>query len=123
MFSSTGPLCDLLSPAHDPRQGEEMSLERSFFLLSGQNRNTRFRYLIAVEHGQEIDVLKEKVKAIDFDKISTVADLVDAYKDSSVQSRALATCAIAYEKALKTRRGRRSSSASPVRWSQLASGR
>lgn len=47
------------------------------------------------------DVLKEKVKAIDFDKISTVADLVEAYKDSSVQSRALATCAIAYEKALK----------------------
>src|SRR5512136_2472430 len=47
------------------------------------------------------DVLKEKVKAIDFDKISTVADLVDAYKDSSVQSRALATCAIAYENALK----------------------
>ena len=47
------------------------------------------------------DVLREKVKAIDFDKISTVADLVDAYKDSSVQSRALATCAIAYENALK----------------------
>jgi deoxyhypusine synthase len=47
------------------------------------------------------DVLKEKVKAIDFDKISTVADLVDAYKDSSVQSRALATCAMAYENALK----------------------
>ena len=47
------------------------------------------------------DVLKEKVKAIDFDKISTVSDLVEAYKDSSVQSRALATCAIAYENALK----------------------
>jgi len=47
------------------------------------------------------DVLKEKVKAIDFDKISTVADLVDAYKDSSVQSRALAICAMAYENALK----------------------
>ncbi|MEM0448387.1 MAG: deoxyhypusine synthase family protein [Methanomassiliicoccales archaeon] len=46
------------------------------------------------------DVLKEKVKAIDFDKITTVADLVEAYKDSSIQSRALATCAIVYEKAL-----------------------
>jgi deoxyhypusine synthase len=47
------------------------------------------------------DVLKEKVKAIDFDKISTVADLVEAYKDSSVQSRALANCAIALENAMK----------------------
>jgi deoxyhypusine synthase len=47
------------------------------------------------------DVLKEKVKHIDFDEITTVADLVEAYKDSSVQSRALATCAIAYENALK----------------------
>lgn len=47
------------------------------------------------------DLLKEKVKHIDFDRISTVADLVDAYKDSSVQSRALAKCATAYENALK----------------------
>jgi len=47
------------------------------------------------------DIMKEKVKAIDFDRISTVADLVDAYKDSSVQSRALATCAIALENAMK----------------------
>ncbi|MCX6651630.1 MAG: deoxyhypusine synthase family protein [Methanomassiliicoccales archaeon] len=47
------------------------------------------------------DVLTEKVKQIDFDKIVTVKDLVEAYKDSSIQSRALATCAIAYEKALK----------------------
>ena len=47
------------------------------------------------------DVLKEKVKPIDFDKIVTVKDLMDAYKDSSVQSRALATCAIVLEKALK----------------------
>jgi deoxyhypusine synthase len=47
------------------------------------------------------DVLKERVKQIDFDDIVTVKDLVEAYKDSSIQSRALATCAIAYEKALK----------------------
>jgi len=47
------------------------------------------------------DIMKEKVKAIDFDKITTVADLVEAYKDSSVQSRALATCAIALENAMK----------------------
>ena len=43
------------------------------------------------------DILKEKVKAIDFDKIKTVEDLIEAYKDSSVQSRAIATCAIALE--------------------------
>ncbi|NLX46629.1 MAG: deoxyhypusine synthase [Euryarchaeota archaeon] len=47
------------------------------------------------------DVLREKVKQIDFDEIVTVKDLMEAYKDSSIQSRALATCAIAYEKALK----------------------
>jgi len=47
------------------------------------------------------DILKEKVKAIDFDNISTVADLVEAYKDSSVQSRAVATCALALENAMK----------------------
>jgi deoxyhypusine synthase len=47
------------------------------------------------------DFLQEKVKPIDFDHISTVKDLMDAYKDSSVQSRALATCAMAYENALK----------------------
>jgi len=49
------------------------------------------------------DVLSEKVKQIDFDKIVTVKDLVEAYKDSSIQSRALATCATVYEKALKDR--------------------
>ncbi|HPD08337.1 MAG TPA: deoxyhypusine synthase family protein [Methanomassiliicoccales archaeon] len=49
------------------------------------------------------DVLSEKVKQIDFDRIVTVKDLVDAYKDSSIQSRALATCAMVYEKALKDR--------------------
>jgi deoxyhypusine synthase len=47
------------------------------------------------------DLLREKVKHIDFEKISTVEDLVNAYKDSSIQSRALATCAMAYENALK----------------------
>ncbi|MBM4237837.1 MAG: deoxyhypusine synthase, partial [Euryarchaeota archaeon] len=47
------------------------------------------------------ELLKEKVKHIDFDSVRTVEDLVEAYKDSSVQSRALATCAMAYENALK----------------------
>jgi len=47
------------------------------------------------------DLLREKVKQIDFDRISTVGDLVDAFKDSSIQSRALATCAVAYERALR----------------------
>ncbi len=46
------------------------------------------------------DVLVEKVRPIDFDRIETVADLMDAYKDSSIQSRALATCASVLEKAL-----------------------
>ena len=41
------------------------------------------------------DVLKEKVKQIDFDEIVTVKDLMEEYKDSSIQSRAQATCAIA----------------------------
>jgi len=47
------------------------------------------------------DILKERVKHIDFDEIETVEDLMEAYKDSSIQSRALATCAIALEDAMK----------------------
>jgi deoxyhypusine synthase len=46
------------------------------------------------------DFLRERVKNIDFDDIRSVRDLVDAYKDSSIQSRALATCAMVYERAL-----------------------
>jgi deoxyhypusine synthase len=46
------------------------------------------------------DILKKKVKQIDFDKIETVQDLVEAYMDSSIQSRALANCASALENAL-----------------------
>lgn len=46
------------------------------------------------------ELLKDPVKAIDFDRIKNVKDLVEAYKDSSVQSRALANCATVYENAL-----------------------
>jgi deoxyhypusine synthase len=49
------------------------------------------------------DILKQKVRAIDFDRIGTVEELVEAYKDSSVQSRALANCASALENALTDR--------------------
>lgn len=47
------------------------------------------------------EVLRDKVKAIDFDQIQTVTDLMEAYKDSSIQSRALATCASALENAME----------------------
>jgi len=47
------------------------------------------------------EVLKDKVKPIDFDRIESVTDLMEAYKDSSIQSRALATCAAALENALE----------------------
>jgi deoxyhypusine synthase len=50
--------------------------------------------------GSRENLLNEKVRSIDFESISTVADLVEAFKDSSIQSRALATCTIAYERAL-----------------------
>lgn len=46
------------------------------------------------------EVLKDKVRAIDFDKINSVADLMEAYKDSSIQSRALANCAAVLENAM-----------------------
>ncbi|HIJ00084.1 MAG TPA: hypothetical protein HA366_00945, partial [Candidatus Methanomethylophilaceae archaeon] len=46
------------------------------------------------------EVLKDKVRAIDFDKINSVADLMEAYKDSSTQSRALANCAAVLENAM-----------------------
>lgn len=46
------------------------------------------------------DILKNEVRPIDFDRVRTVEELVEAYKDSSVQSRALANCASALENAL-----------------------
>jgi len=49
---------------------------------------------------EKSDILKSKVKHIDFDRVRTVEDLVEAYKDSSVQSRALANCAAALENAM-----------------------
>lgn len=45
-------------------------------------------------------VLTEQVKAIDLMKTESIVELVEAYKDSSIQSRALATCAGALENAL-----------------------
>lgn len=47
------------------------------------------------------ELLSERVRHIDLEKVVTIKDLVEAYKDSSIQSRALATCAIAYENALR----------------------
>lgn len=46
-------------------------------------------------------VLKDPVKAIDLDRALSVVELVEAYKDSSIQSRAVATCASALENALQ----------------------
>ena len=46
-------------------------------------------------------VLKEQVKAIDLMSTDSIVGLVEAYKDSSIQSRAVATCASALENALK----------------------
>ncbi|NLI74560.1 MAG: deoxyhypusine synthase family protein [Euryarchaeota archaeon] len=45
-------------------------------------------------------VLDDRVQHIDLEEIITVKDLIDAYKDSSIQSRALANCARVYESAL-----------------------
>jgi len=47
------------------------------------------------------DLLKERIRHIDFDSIDTVEELMEAYKDSSIQSRALAACSTAYEMALR----------------------
>ncbi|MFP4545391.1 MAG: deoxyhypusine synthase family protein [Methanomassiliicoccales archaeon] len=47
------------------------------------------------------ELLRERVQSVDFDRISTVTDLMEAFKDSSIQSRALATCASAMEKAFR----------------------
>ncbi len=47
------------------------------------------------------ELLKDRVKHIDFDGIKTVRDLMEAYRDSSIQSRALANCMSAYERALQ----------------------
>ncbi len=46
-------------------------------------------------------VLDDRVEHIDLEEVITVRDLVNAYKDSSIQSRALASCAQVYESALQ----------------------
>ncbi|HPT74422.1 MAG TPA: deoxyhypusine synthase family protein, partial [Methanomassiliicoccaceae archaeon] len=46
-------------------------------------------------------VLEDRVQHIDLEGISTVRDLMNAYMDSSIQSRALANCARVYESALR----------------------
>lgn len=46
------------------------------------------------------DILSEPVRQIDLERIATVQDLVEAWKDSSIQSRSIATCAVAIERAL-----------------------
>ncbi|NLK25431.1 MAG: deoxyhypusine synthase family protein [Euryarchaeota archaeon] len=45
-------------------------------------------------------ILDDRVQHIDLEDIHTVKDLMNAYMDSSIQSRALASCARVYENAL-----------------------
>lgn len=47
------------------------------------------------------ELLRDMVEHIDFDEIETVRDLMEAYRNSSIQSRALASCMTAYERALQ----------------------
>ena len=47
------------------------------------------------------ELLTDKVKHVDFDRINTVADLLEAWQDSSIQSRALATAAQVWKDAVE----------------------
>lgn len=47
------------------------------------------------------ELLTDKVKHVDFDHINTVADLLEAWQDSSIQSRALATAAQVWKDAVE----------------------
>ncbi|MBI5001354.1 MAG: deoxyhypusine synthase family protein [Euryarchaeota archaeon] len=46
------------------------------------------------------DVLSKPVKQIDLEKISTVKDLMEAFKGASIQARALGSCASVWERML-----------------------
>ncbi|QPJ61900.1 MAG: deoxyhypusine synthase family protein [Candidatus Nitronauta litoralis] len=45
------------------------------------------------ERSTKRSIMREPISQVDFDKIKNVADLVDAYKDSSIQARNVGTCA------------------------------
>lgn len=50
---------------------------------------------------QKNDVLKTPVKQIDLSKVRSIADLLDAYSDMSIQARNLGSCAKIFEAMLK----------------------
>jgi len=57
--------------------------------------------LSAQEKKQKKSLLNNRVDQVDFDKIRNVADLVEAYKGSSIQARNLGQCADIFQRMLK----------------------
>jgi len=45
-------------------------------------------------------LLKAPVEPVDIEKVASIKDLVDAWKDGGIQSRSLAECAMVYENML-----------------------
>ena len=62
---------------------------KTFIPLSPQDRN------------KKKSLLKTRINQIDFEKIKNVADLVEAYQDTSIQARNVGQCANIFQKMLK----------------------
>ena len=53
------------------------------------------------EKKQKKSILKNRVGQVDYDKIKNVADLVEAFKGSSIQARNVGLCADIFQRMLK----------------------
>ncbi len=53
------------------------------------------------ERKQKKSLLKNRVNQVDFEKIKNVADLVESFKDSSIQARNVGQCADIFQRMLK----------------------
>lgn len=59
--------------------------------------NLEYKHVSGKKMEEKRKVLSNPIKHIDLEKISTIADLIDAFKGSSIQSRSIARCAQVYE--------------------------
>lgn len=69
--------------------------------MTYQDQIKNLHPLSSQERSQKKSLLKTRINPIDFEKIKNVADLVDAYQDTSIQARNVGQCAHIFQKMLK----------------------
>ncbi len=69
--------------------------------MSYQDYIKNIHPLSSQEKKQKKALLKTRINQIDFEKIKNVADLVEAYQDTSIQARNVGQCANIFQKMLK----------------------